>query len=223
MIKDTKLPIGEIWEACNGYEALSILQSSMVRLLITDIRMPKMDGLELIKEAKELGMHNLQIAIISGYKEFDYAHKAINLGVTHYLLKPIRADDLFDTLTQLINKLDRKDDSLPQHGNIDHYIIRQVVSYINKNFSENISLSSISERFEVQYNYLSSLFHEQVGVSFKQYLKNIRIEYAKELLLNTNMRVNEIAYRVGYNDEKYFARIFKQQFGVAPSDMRKNF
>ncbi len=101
-----KLDLGplNIQEAGNGLEAIEAARSSPPHIVITDIRMPLMDGLELIENLKTL-LPNAEFVILSGYSEFEYAKKAITLGVTEYLLKPIKKDQLAEILRQIMERM----------------------------------------------------------------------------------------------------------------------
>ncbi len=94
-------------EAPDGEMALPLLQATQPDLLITDIKMPFMDGLELCKIVRER-MPRVKIVILSGHDEFEYAQKAINLGVTEYLLKPVTAQDLHRVLRRIAAQIDRE-------------------------------------------------------------------------------------------------------------------
>lgn len=99
-------------------------------------------------------------------------------------------------------------------------VIQQVLSYINQNFKEEISLKTLSFKYNVNPSYLGQIFHKEVGMAFSDYLNKVKNEKAKELLLNTNLKVNDIAKMVGYVDTSYFYRRFKEYFGISPSTLR---
>jgi two-component system, response regulator YesN len=97
----------EVMEASNGREALELIRENMPHIVITDVRMPDIDGIQLIKCAKDL-YPEIRVIIISGYAEFEYAEQALNMGVNGYLLKPIVDKDLVDTINRVIKEIDNR-------------------------------------------------------------------------------------------------------------------
>ena len=92
--------------------------------------------------------------------------------------------------------------------------------YINENFAENITLSSLSREFNISPSYLSILFREITSQHFSEYLTNVRIQKGKELLKNTDLRIKEIAAQIGYRDAYYFSSVFKKVTGINPTQYR---
>ena len=92
---------------------------------------------------------------------------------------------------------------------------------IHEFYQTGIMLDEISRKLDMTPEYLGTLFHKETGITFSNYLKNYRIAKAKELLVGTNLKLYEIAEKVGYSDSKYFSRIFKKQTGMTPSEYRK--
>ncbi len=99
-------------------------------------------------------------------------------------------------------------------------VIRQVINLINKNYHKELSLKTLAQKYNINSSYLGQIFTKEVGVSFSEYLNKIKNTKAKDLILNTNMRINDIARSVGYIDTSYFYRKFKKYFGVCPSTLR---
>ena len=99
-------------------------------------------------------------------------------------------------------------------------VVQQVVNIANKKYYEELSLKTLSYKYNVNSSYLGQIFNKEVGVSFSEYLNKIKNTKAKELILTTNMKINDIAKAVGYTDTSYFYRKFKKYFGVCPSAIR---
>ncbi len=97
---------------------------------------------------------------------------------------------------------------------------KAILAYVNENYCRDISISSISKQFNVNGNYISQLFTKEVGTTFTQYLSKLRIDYACQLLTTTDLPINEIAEKTGYDDNFYFSRIFKRMKGTTPSAYR---
>ena len=202
-----------IGEAENGYEGLKMIQDMECDIVITDIRMPKMDGLEMIEKARNIGA-SCTFVILSGYAEFEYARRGMRLGVTDYLLKPVMISDVKELLVKLG---DRKEESPPRNFETGQYsrVVREMVTTMEENYGMLIGLDTFSEKFRLTPEYISNLFGRETGMTFSNYIKRIRIEKAKELILATDMKIYEIACRVGYPDQKYFSKVFKEYTGVS--------
>lgn len=99
--------------------------------------------------------------------------------------------------------------------------ILQAKGYIDTHYGEQISLEKLAEQYSFSANYFGRIFQEEVGVGFSDYLMNVRIEQAKELLIQTNASAKEISEQVGYLDSKYFYKVFKKKVGIKPTDFRK--
>ena len=115
----------------------------------------------------------------------------------------------------ILESKDKKED-------IRNYAIRRAINFIREHYSENISLDMLAERLEITPEYLSTLFNKEVGINFSTFLKRFRISQAKRLLKGTDEKIYSIALQVGYNDPKYFNRVFKEEMGISPGDYRQN-
>ena len=104
-----------------------------------------------------------------------------------------------------------------------HLTIKKVVSIIHEFYQTGITLEEISIRLNMTPEYIGTLFHKEMGVTFSTYMKNFRINKAKELLCGTQYKLYEISERVGYNDPKYFSKVFKEITGQLPTDYRKTY
>lgn len=100
-------------------------------------------------------------------------------------------------------------------------MIRAALDYINEHFHENISLMDVAENINISKNYLCDIFKKELGVTFINYVTNLRIEKAKEYLTGTDMKMYEVSNAVGYNDYAYFSQIFKKHTGKTLSSYRK--
>lgn len=109
------------------------------------------------------------------------------------------------------------------HSEDSHYtpVVRQIISEIEKNYKEDMNLKTLSYKYNMNASYLGQIFQKEVGCSFTQYLTNIKNSKARELILNTNMKINDIAKEVGYPDTSYFYRKFKQCYGTSPASLRE--
>ncbi|WP_141336292.1 helix-turn-helix domain-containing protein [Paenibacillus sp. tmac-D7] len=304
-----------VGEAENGIEGWNLIQELCPTVLITDIMMPKMDGLSLIKQIDDIKFPIVSI-IISGYDNFSYAQQGIRYGVSEYLLKPVREDMLKEALERSIKRLemlhpvheqltqiqsyvdqiqsmdvqrlnleqshliqaiiknrhchpssklgllrilagklsDLLEYSFPDYVKISadgeseeslkrhiqqltelwckysqnqlnkrsfRLVIKQACDYAEKNYMQEISLTQIAEYAGLSVSHFSALFKQHTGDSFVNYINQIRIDKAKQLLLEPDLKIYQVADMVGFSSMPYFNRVFKNMTGLSPNEYRK--
>jgi two-component system, response regulator YesN len=202
-----------IGEAENGYEGLKMIHDVDPDIVITDIQMPKFDGLQMIQKAKEMGA-TCEFIILSGHANFDYAKKGIHLGVNEYLLKPITITDVKNLLQKLTKEETKVKEELENKEGYSK-AVKDMIKTIEEGYGMRLGLDTFAEKYRLTPEYLSNLFAKETGITFSNYLKKIRIEKAKLLILATDMKIYEIACSVGYPDQKYFSKVFKKYVGVS--------
>lgn len=206
-------------EASNGREGLELIKMLKPDVVFTDIEMPYMNGLELIKNVRSEGLETIFV-IISAYAEFEYARSAISLGVTEYLVKPLIIEDVEHALKAVKKRmnneeLEKKPISLAQRYPEIHPVILCALRKIEKNYGTSLNQKELAEELGVSQEYFSSLFTKNIGESFVKFLRNYRIEIAKSLYTNGGAPKEEVPYKVGFSDEKYFNRVFKEATGMS--------
>lgn len=212
-------------QAKNGREAWVQLEAQDVDVVFTDIRMPVMDGLELLKLWRSKGHAANQaphFVIFSGYDEFSYAQTALRYGALDYQLKPLDIhgiECMFERVFSSVEKAGAKEPDVEQ-SNRDQ-LCDQVHDYLMRHLDEAISLEEIAMRFAYHPNYFSTLLKKKYGVTFSYYLQQLRLDKACEMLRQTDLRVYDIAKQVGIGDEKYFCRIFKKRYDTSPQTYRR--
>ncbi|MCI6153371.1 response regulator transcription factor [Fusobacterium perfoetens] len=228
-----------IGEAINGKDGLEKIESLSPDLVITDIRMPVLDGLEMIREAMQQGK-TFEKIILTSYGEFEYAKESINLGVVEYILKPIDEDILYEALDKVREKLsekellrkveevvDTKDDmeffniEFYFDNNIENKYVRKSLEKIKNYYYEKLNIKDLSEEFDVSTGYLSRKFKEEVGETFLDILNKYRIQKSIKLLMKEEYKLYEISEKVGFTDYKHFCTVFKKYLNVAPGDFLK--
>lgn len=226
-ITSLQLPLELAGEASNGMDALLLIEKNCPDLVITDIRMPQYDGLEL---ARHLIQNHPQVKtiILSGYDDFSYAQSAIQFQVKDYLLKPVTVEALSKSLQKIIISMDS------EHKDMDAYsadtakldqegICELLEKYLQENYREDISLGELADKFGFTQEYLGKIFKKHTGTTPSKYLTRLRMNEAKRLLLsNPDMEIQKIGELVGYRDGFYFSRAFKTYAGVGPSEFRGN-
>lgn len=223
LIEKIGAPFQVVGEASNGVMALEEIEKKKPDVLITDIRMPGMDGLELMKEIRKKKL-DTKVVLVSGYAEFDYAQKAIRMGAVDYLLKPVEAETFAKVLENLEKMLDErggKQEEQPEEI-LNPSALENIVEEIQARYNENITLTGFSEKHNISVGHLSNLLKERLGMSFSEYITAKRVQKAKELLADERLSVEKVANEVGYKDYFYFTKVFKKAVGISPSKYRKN-
>ena len=141
-------------------------------------------------------------------------------GISELIERIYQAEDIFGIRTMLMLEITAVITLLHTEDAQYTPVIREILSTIQENYKEDFSLKVLSYKYHMNTSYLGQIFQKEVGCSFNQYLSNIKNEKAKELILNTNMKINDIAREVGYPDTSYFYRKFKQCYGVSPASLR---
>ncbi len=211
-----------IGEAENGEEALDMLRKHDIQLVVTDIRMPVMDGLDLTRKILEQYPHILTV-ILTGYADFEYARKALRYGAFDYLLKPVSEESLDNLLSRARTRLSElyelpEDEKNNMSG--EEYV-QLAIRYLNEHYMEDIDISLMASELGFHSAYLTRLFGRYAGVTPLKYLTNLRIQEAKRLLLDTSLPISVVGERVGYPDQFHFSKTFRKATGVNPSAFRK--
>lgn len=213
----------EGWEVAGAYEnaadALKYLAVNQVDVMITDIKMPEISGLELIARIRERDKKTA-IIILSGYSNFQFAQRAIELGVSRYLTKPTNPRELICVLEETEKKLGGKQEKEEDSGKIPNLFVQKAADYIKLNYSEKISIKEIADQLYLSPNYLSELFKKHTGKTISKYLTEYRLEKACQLLDHAEYRVGDVSGMVGIHDGRYFSNMFKKKYGMTPTEYR---
>ncbi|WP_243871138.1 response regulator transcription factor [Dorea longicatena] len=199
-------------------KALPAIISKKPDLVITDIRMPGMTGMELIKSVRSQKI-NCEFIIVSGHSDFSYAQEAISYGVAGYCLKPLDPHETSEALNRAKNHLDSRKTITPEPSYLDDNF-EGLRNYIITHFSEKLTLKSLAAEFNMNPNYCCSLFTKYLGQTFSAYLTELRITEAQNLLHNSDYSLEEIASLVGFKDYFYFSKVFKKYCKYSPKEYR---
>jgi YesN/AraC family two-component response regulator len=220
-IQKTGLPLAVTHECSNGLEALDWLRGNTTDLVMTDIRMPVMDGMTLVREIRKRCADAQDIIIISVHDDFAFVQQALREGVRDYLLKPVEANDLSDCLQKWMKRRQKETRAVePEPEPAGLSPVKKVIRYIETTSPGQITLAEAAKRVHMNACYLSQLFKQEMDMNFMDYVTDLRIREAKRLLTNTSLRVSEIADRLGYADIAYFSNLFKKHTGSTPSEYR---
>jgi len=204
--------------AYNGNEGLEMIRKETPDILFSDIAMPGMDGLTMIAALRS-EFPEMQISILTGYRDFDFCQRALRLGVARFLLKPSNMEELEEALRIMTERCGRQEETA-QTENASGFIVRNALSYMEEHYQEKLTLNKVADQIYVSQWHLSKLLNKQEGKNFSEILNQIRINKAKELLKDPALRIADIAEQVGFMDVAHFSRVFKKTAGVSPNEYR---
>lgn len=211
-----------VCKAQDGQSALELLKKAEIHLVITDIVMPLMSGLELLTQINRY-YPNIAVVLLSGYADFNFAQQALREGAMDYVLKPITKEKIENILMKASVELGRiyqliEDEALS--GQSAEQTLEYVRAYLRKHFTEQINLSALASKLGISSAYLTKLFNKYEKCSPVKYLTDLRIVEAKQLLRNTTLTLKEISEQVGYQNQFYFSRVFRKTNRTSPSEYR---
>ena len=216
-----------IAQVSNGAAAVDIIKQLKPDLVFTDIKMPLMDGMALIESVRAHNMKT-EFVVVSGYADFEFARKSITLGVADYLLKPVTLEDLELVLEHVERKLSGVNLSSGSRGKLRaqypfaHPAVAKALDIIETGFAGKINQKDLADEMKLSAEYFSYLFSKNVGSTFSEFLRDYRIEKAKELYASGACPKQDVPYSVGYSDAKYFAQVFRSVTGESPAEYIKN-
>lgn len=230
MVDWQRLDAKVIATARNGEQLINHMEELSPDIIISDISMPGKSGIDVIRYIEE---HHLKSKVIflSAYQEFEYAKQAVHYGVTDYLLKPVSQEELEgaiikaeqaceDKLFLGCHQEDKKSTQVVM-GN-ENETIRNIKRYIRENFAQDINLKLLSGQFYMNQYYFSTFFKQKTGKNFKDYLVEVRMLKAMELLQNdSGISTQTLANKVGYHDVRTFSEKFKQYYGESPVNYKR--
>lgn len=218
----------EMKEAKNGRDLLEVSRSWHPDIALVDIKMPEMDGLKAISDIRSVSPMT-QCIVVSGYSDFSYAQEAVSLDAVAYLLKPVSTENLEWAVYRAKNKLEEyktiqaanQDREKPEDSMIA--TLANIHVYLEEHYhEEEMSVKKAAEDFGITPNYLSSLFNKKYGCGFVDYLTQVRIRHAQEMLSEKPwLSIGQVASRVGYGNSRYFSKRFKEITGYLPSEFSK--
>ncbi|MBQ7794851.1 MAG: response regulator [Clostridia bacterium] len=207
--------------AVSGREGIALAKRLKPDIILSDIRMFGMDGISMLDTIRQEGIES-KFIIMSGYKQFEYAQRAIEVGIEGYLLKPVNKEYLISIVQKITSSLGIEQKKEPEYEeNIPESRFHEIISYIDGHYCDNITLQKISEMFYINSGYLSRMFKAETGESYVNYVTNKKMERAKSLLMNKDLSITEIANILSYKDINYFSSLFKKQVGMSPQKYHK--
>jgi two-component system response regulator YesN len=218
-----------VGEADNGETGFILMESLQPQLVITDIRMPGISGIEMLERAQNL--YEFKSVILSGYDEFSYAQKAISLGnVVGYILKPIDEEKFCETVRRAVDAILSRQSRhvmnlMPSEGEMDHlitacqdYYVKKVLLAVRNHYREHLSIESLAEELDISPGYLSKRFKAETSLTFVGALQRYRVQKSIALIELREKKIYEVAEDVGYASYKRFCEVFKQVTSLSPSE-----
>ena len=202
----------------DGSSLMNYLDNNIPDLMITDIRMSGFDGLEACQKLREHSV-SANIILITAYKNFEYAKRAITYHVHDFLVKPFTSRQLTESVTSALTSSEStpfSEDNAPNTR--QQFIVKKAKEYIKANYSDvSLSVAKIAEHLQVTPNYLSSIFSTETNLKLTTYIGHIRIDHAKTLL-SSGMPLQDIAPAIGCTSVQYFYKLFKKETGMTPNE-----
>jgi two-component system response regulator YesN len=218
-------------EAANGEEGASLAERLSPDIIVTDVKMPRMDGVEMITKLRKEGCR-AKFIILTAYGDFKYAQSALRLGVSDYLLKPLKDGDLEQAIRHIRSQIEQGKEK--EAGEVSAPVllfnadkksknkyVAEAIRYIRMHYKENITISTVAEYLEISEGYLSRVLKKETDYTFTSYLTFYRMQVAMSLLKDCRVKVYEVADQVGYSDTAYFSAQFKKLLGVSPSEYQE--
>ena len=209
--------------AYDGAAGLELIRKLRPDIVLTDIRMPNMDGLTILAALRS-EYPRMQMSVLTAYRDFEYARKALNLGVCRYLLKPSRMEELEEAVREMTRRLDALpagDGEEKEERAAGNFIVQSALAFMRENCGlQHLSLNDVATHVYVSQWHLSKLLNRETGQSFFDLLGSMRIEKAQKLLMDPARRIHEVAEAAGFADVAHFSRNFKKTVGCTPGEYR---
>lgn len=216
-----------VGEAFSVSQAIEMVKSLKPDVILTDMKMPKQSGIELIRYVSEMEEQRIVCIAVSGYSDFEYVHDAFALGAYDYLLKPVEPNKLGELFTK-INRLlvtsqkETCNRKLPPAKISAEELVDEIEAYIREHIAEDNSIIQICSRFTISQPYLSKIFKKYNGCTYNDFLVHLKIEEAKRMLeQKEGYLIGDIANLLGFSDQFYFSKVFKNATGCTPREYRK--
>ncbi|MDD2429412.1 MAG: response regulator [Eubacteriales bacterium] len=213
-----------IGTAGDGQQGLELVRREQPDILLTDIQMPGIDGLKMAAALKS-EYPAMQIAVLTAFRDFDYARRALHIGVSRYLLKPSNMEDLHEAFAFMTLQKNAEQETAPGDtaavcDEAGGFVLNAAIRYIEENYADKLTLSQVADSVYISQWHLSKLINGRLNKTFYDVINDIRVERAKTLLTDPAMSVSEIAIMVGYCDVSHFSHVFKRLMHVTPAAYR---
>jgi YesN/AraC family two-component response regulator len=238
IVEESGLDIAIAALAAGGSEALDMLESAKPDIIICDIKMPMMDGVEFISQALKR-RPGAQVIFISGYAEKTHLRSAIRFGAVDFLDKPFEAREMIEALEHAMlgprgrfhaidaapapesqPSAEPPQTVRPSSDRRSHSTVSRAQKYIQDNYASIDSIKRIAEWCYVSESHLCFLFKRETGVTLTDYITATRLDNALNLLKDPSLKVQDISKRLGFQSPDYFTKQFRKRFGMTPREKR---
>ena len=213
-----------VGEASNGEEALQKAMELRPTVIITDIRMPKMDGIAMVEKLREQG-NDAYVVFLTAYDTFEYARSALRLGAVDFLVKPFRDGELEAVVQTIRERIAAKRGETavaappPVSAESKSRYVAGALAYIHDHCCDpDLTIGQVAESLGISEGHLSHSFKKETGQTVLAYLTRCRITRAMDLLRTRQYRVYEVSEMVGYRDITHFSSTFRKVTGVSPTE-----
>ena len=229
-----------IWQAADGNEAVRLCFKERCQIVIMDISMPELNGVEAAEQIRRLD-EDCEIIFLTAYDEFSYAKRAIAIHALDYLLKPCEEEELTAVMEEAVGRIQKREQfeklhmeqEMPEETGAEMpepdleeepdrlgQAAEKIRRYIRKNYMKDISMQDAARMMNYSDAYFCKLFKQCFDQNFTSYLTGFRVNEAKKLLRDRRISVKDVSMQVGYYDSNYFAKVFKRMTGMIPSEYR---
>ena len=219
-----------ILKASNGKQALSILKKEDADLIISDVMMPEMDGLELCSNIKkDIRYSHIPIILLTAKASEEHQLKGLETGADDYITKPFNMEVLKLRICKMIEMNIKRQEIFNQEIKIepsrititplDQQLIEKAIAIVEDNINETeFSVEELASSLNISRSYFYKKMIKITGKKPIEFIKTIRMKRAQQLLTESQMQISEIAYILGYNSPKVFSKHFKDEFNISPSE-----
>lgn len=205
----------------NGQELIDSCNELHPDIVVTDIRMPEVDGIEACRYLYN-NFPEIKLVVLSAFADFSYVKASLKYDVEEYILKTNVVDELPPAIERIVEKIASDRKMVETYKEEDKDLYSRMSDYAAEHYREQVTLVEVAELLHSNPSYLSRLYKKNAGINFMDDIIKKRIDKAKECLLITDMKINDIAEYVGFNDPSYFSRMFRKQTGATPKEYRQN-
>jgi len=218
--------------ACNGKEGLKMLLTGKYDLVISDVMMPEMDGISMLKKIKaNSNVSDIPVILLTSKSEVENRLEGLRKGADAFLAKPFNMEELHILIDNLVDNVRRirgkysgaqgqkeKIEQIQVKGNNDA-LMERVMKYINDHLADpELSVERLTEEVGISRAQLHRKLKEIAGVSAGEFIRNIRLEQAARLIAEGQINITQVAYSVGFNNQTHFSTVFKKHYGMSPSE-----
>ena len=227
-------PLYLVFEASNGVEALQIIDKENIDLIISDVMMPKMDGITLTKTIKtNINTSHLPIILLTARSSYLHKMEGFETGADDYILKPFDESLVLSRIKGVLNNREliyqkfKQKELIPlsqlELNKADDEFMQTIIKVIDANMSAAaLDAKFVGSQLAMSHSVLYKKIKALTNMTFVEFVRDYKLKTAKQLISDKNFSVQDASYHVGYSDRKYFSKLFKTHFGSAPSDFSKN-